>query len=252
MGFFQRLFGRAEAGAVPGLDALITDMHSHVIPGIDDGAGTMEDSLAMLRAFEHLGYRKVITTPHIMTDGFPNTPEQILGGLERVREAAKAANIQLKLEAAAEYYLDETFLPRIEQGLLTFGGYKRYVLFETSYMSKPLSLNEAIFQMNAHKYTPVMAHPERYQYFWEGDAVGAVEALKERGVKMQVNITSFAGRYSKKAATIARDLARAGLIDFLGTDMHRARQGETVAQALRDIRELRELLRSGSLLNTEL
>jgi protein-tyrosine phosphatase len=252
MSFFSRLFGqRGEAGPSD-MRALATDMHSHVIPGIDDGAKTIEDSLNMLRGFIALGYRKVITSPHIMSDGYPNTPAIIREGLDKVRAAAQAAGLAIEVEAAAEYYLDEQFEKYLAEGLLHFGGDKRYVLFETSYVSKPLSLRNALFRMQSQQYIPVMAHPERYQYFWEGDALSAIRALQESGVLMQVNIGSFAGRYSKKAAVLARQLTKEGLVDFLGTDMHRAQQAITLEAALKDHRELRDLVGSGRLLNSQL
>ena len=251
MSIFGRLFGRKkETGAPVSLGSLKADMHSHVIPGIDDGAGTMQDSLDMLHAFAALGYEKVITTPHIMSDGYRNTPEIILGGLEKVRVAAKGAGIEMQIEAAAEYYLDEVFVANLDKGLLSFGGEKRYVLFETSYVTQPMALSQTIFQLQTLGYTPVLAHPERYQYFWASkDAIDEIRDLRERGTKLQVNIGSFAGRHSKQSATIARKLAKEGLIDFLGTDMHRAGQGDTLAKAMFEIRELRELVMGGSLLN---
>jgi protein-tyrosine phosphatase len=155
MSIFGRLFGRKkETGAPVSLGSLKADMHSHVIPGIDDGAGTMQDSLDMLHAFAALGYEKVITTPHIMSDGYRNTPEIILGGLEKVRVAAKGAGIDIQIEAAAEYYLDEVFVSKLDKGLLSFGGEKRYVLFETSYVTQPMALSQTIFQLQTLGYTP--------------------------------------------------------------------------------------------------
>lgn len=252
MSFLSRLFGQRTEAGPRDMSALGTDMHSHIIPGIDDGAKTMADSLDMLRGMVALGYRKVITTPHIMSDGYPNTPAIILAGLERVRAAAQAENLPIQIEAAAEYYLDEQFDRYLAEGLMSFGGDKRYVLFETSYVTKPLSLRNALFRMQSSHYTPVLAHPERYQYFWEGDAVSTIRELQESGVKMQVNIGSFVGRYSKQAAVLARQLVKEGLVDLLGTDMHRASQAITMEAALKDHRELRELIASDRLLNHQL
>lgn len=252
MSFLDRWFGKRPAAGPLNMAALKTDMHSHCIPGIDDGAKTLADSLDMLRGMVALGYTKVITTPHIMSDGYPNTPAIILAGLEKVRAAAQAERLPLQIEAAAEYYLDEQFDRYLAEGLLSFGGDKRYVLFETSYVSKPLGLRNALFRMQSNHYTPVLAHPERYQYFWQKDAVDSIRELRESGVRMQVNIGSFAGRYSKQAAVLARQLVKEGLVDFLGTDMHRVQQAQTLEASLQDHRELRELIASGTLLNSQL
>jgi protein-tyrosine phosphatase len=251
MSIFSRLFGkRQDPGPRATLGELGVDMHSHVIPGIDDGAPAMAQSIEMLQAFASLGYRKVITTPHVMSDGYRNSPETILKGLENVRAAAIDAGIDLQIEAAAEYYLDEVFVANLHRTLLSFGGEKRYVLFETSYVTRPMALEETIFNLQTHGYTPVLAHPERYQYWWgRKDALEEIQELHDRGAKLQVNVSSFAGRHSKQSATIARTLAKQGLIDFLGTDMHRAAQGDTLAKAAFEHQEIHDLIRGGTLLN---
>lgn len=253
MGIFDKIFGKRNPAAALSLGCLEVDMHSHVIPGIDDGAAAMEDSLDMLRAFCGLGYRKIITTPHIMSDGYRNSPGNILPGLEKVREAAKQAGIEIEIEAAAEYYLDEVFMANLDKGVLSFGGDKKYVLFETSYVSKPMSLFNAVFKMQTLGYSPVLAHPERYQYWWERkEAIEEMQEMRERGAKLQVNISSFGGRYGKSSSTIARQLAKENMIDLLGTDMHKARQAETLQTTLKESKELRILLERGGLLNNTL
>lgn len=254
-GIFGSLFGgkQKSTGKTSGFSDLVVDLHSHLIPGIDDGSPDMETSLSMVRGLHELGYRKMITTPHIMADGFPNTPEIILGGLDKLREAVAAAGIEVELEAAAEYYLDEIFAEQLEnEPLLTFGGEEKYLLFETSYISRPLSLNDTVFRLLTMGYKPVMAHPERYQYHWSEDGLEEIRILRNRGIMMQVNFGSFAGRQGKKAASLARDMAKEGLIDFVGSDLHRPRQVETVKKAMAENKLLRHLVESGSLLNSKL
>lgn len=251
MGFLKNLFGKKEE--IPSLDLLGTDIHSHLIPGIDDGAQKLSDSLEMIRGLYELGFRKCITTPHVMSDAYRNTPETILGGLEKLRAALVEAGIDMELEAAAEYYLDEIFLDKIgQEDLLTFGGDQRYLLFETSYVSRPMSLERAIFELQAKGYTPVLAHPERYQYFWDLKDIAPVAALRERGALLQVNITSFAGTRGKRASWIANELCRAGLVDFVGTDIHRAAQLEVLRRAAHLNVDFRQLLASQSLRNLQL
>jgi len=143
--------------------SLKVDVHSHLIPGIDDGSQSMEESLLLLQGMKDLGYEKIITTPHIMKDSYCNTPEIIRNGLAELREAAKEKRINIVIEAAAEYYLDDGFLDHLERGdMMTLEG--KYILFETSYFAKPLQLEEMIFEISAAGYIPVMAHPERYRY----------------------------------------------------------------------------------------
>lgn len=233
--------------------SLKCDLHSHLIPGIDDGAPDMEKSLELVRSLIRLGFQKAITTPHIMADSYPNTPAIILSGLEQLREAVQAAGLEFELEAAAEYYVDDNFAEQMEkQELLTFGGKRRFLLFEMSYTDRPLSLDTIIFQLQTLGYTPVLAHPERYQFFWEGDGVKEIEKLREKGALLQVNLTSLAGTRGKRASGIARDLIREELVDFLGTDLHRMEQVPALSRAWQVSRELREVLESGILKNRRL
>ncbi len=196
---------------------LKADIHSHLIPGIDDGSQSMEESLELLGMLEALGYQKVITTPHIMVDVYRNTPEIIFEGLAHVRQAAKEAGIALEIDAAAEYYLDDGFLALLEKGnMLTFAG--DHLLFETSYVAKPMQLEEMIFEIASAGYKPVLAHPERYRYI--KDMQGEYGRLKELGVMFQVNLNSFGGHYGRQAQSQAMFLHEAGMIDLLGSDTH--------------------------------
>lgn len=197
---------------------LEVDLHSHLIPGIDDGAKDLEDSLRMLRTLQDLGYRKAITTPHIMGDFYKNTPETILGGLEEVRAAmADEEDLTIELEAAAEYYLDEWFPEKLEAGnLLTFG--ENYLLVETNYTNRPHNLDQMLFDIQVQGYQPILAHPERYIYLYPD--FEKVKELTEKGVLLQVNLMSFIGYYSPEARMCVEKLATWGLIHFIGTDIH--------------------------------
>lgn len=252
MSFLQRIFGGSSSELAP-FHKLGADIHSHLLPGIDDGSASLDESLLMIRELAALGYRKLITTPHIMSDAYRNTPDGVRDGLSKLRAAVKEAGIEIELEAAAEYYLDEIFAQTLAtRELLTFGGDQKYLLFETSYVASPMVLNDVIFELLTKGYKPVLAHPERYQYLWNEDAVEEVRTLKSRGLLIQVNLTSFGGRYSKRAASIARDLAQAGLIDFIGTDLHKPMQLETLLKTYQGSKELRQLIDSGKLLNASL
>lgn len=252
MSFLKNLFGKKEPEKAP-FSPLRVDVHSHLIPGIDDGSKDMEDSLNLVRALVDLGYQKLITTPHIMSDAFRNTPEIILEGLEKLRGKIKEEGIKVEIEAAAEYYLDEVFVKNLGKvELMSFGGKKRYLLFETSYVSQPMALRDTIFKLKTLGYQPVMAHPERYQYFWEHESIEEVLELKERGCLMQVNLTSFAGNRGRRAAFIAKEMAKANQIDFVGTDLHRMSQVSSIYRAMHNSRELRNIVANDSLRNLEL
>ena len=169
-------------------------------------------------------------TPHIMGDFYKNTPESIRAALEQLRAAAAAAGMgDVELDCAAEYYLDEFLGHKLADGteMLTFGGDKRYLLFETSYMNEPLNLFETIFELKAQGYRPVLAHPERYTYLY--GRFGEIEKLRQdHGVLMQVNLNSLAGYYSPAAKKVAEQLVDRGLVDFVGTDTHHLRHTDTL------------------------
>ncbi len=200
---------------------LKVDLHSHFIPGIDDGSQSMAESLLLLRRMEALGYEKVITTPHIMIDVYPNTPQIIKEGLASLRKAAKAEGIHIKIEAAAEYYLDEGFYDHLHSGEV-MSIKNKYLLFETSYASKPLQLEEMIFEISASGYIPIMAHPERYRYV--NDPLKEYGRFKELGVLLQLDLNSLGGHYGRDAKKKAEILSDNGMIDFLGSDIHHSRQ----------------------------
>ena len=205
---------------------LKVDIHSHLIPGIDDGSQSMEESLSLLKGMEALGYQKMITTPHIMLDAYRNTPEIINSGLKALREAAIEEGLSIEIEAAAEYYLDDGFEDLLKKGdILTVKG--NYLLFETSYFAKPIQIEEMIFEITSSGYIPLMAHPERYRYV--KDPAKEYGRFKELGVLFQVNLNSFGGHYGKDAKQKAEFLSREGMIDFLGSDVHHKKQIETLS-----------------------
>ena len=249
MSFFSGIFGSSSRSTVPAdLSVLRCDMHSHFIPGIDDGSKSIEDSLAMIRAFGELGYKKVITTPHIMSDFYRNGPATILPGLDAVRAALKEKNIPVEIEAAAEYYIDFDFEEKIKKGeLLTFG--KKYVLVEISFVNPPENLYDIFFKLITSGYKPILAHPERYT-FWHKD-FEKYEALVEKGVLLQMNLGSLTGHYSPATKKIAERMIENNLISFAGSDCHHPGHVDLLKKVVYE-KGLHKLLESGKLLNATL
>jgi protein-tyrosine phosphatase len=214
----SKLFGKKKPLDPIDLSRIAVDMHSHLIPGIDDGSNSMDESIAMLAKFQHLGYRKVITTPHVMYDYFRNTPQIILSGLEQVRETAAKLGLDIEIDAAAEYYFDEYFLELIaKKELLTFGD--NYVLVEFAFQGKPIYENEMFFELLNAGYKPVLAHFERYTAFhgmWE-----KAQEYRERGVAIQLNLNSLTGHYGPEVKKQAEKIVDEALVDFVGSDCHR-------------------------------
>lgn len=248
MGLFD-IFKKNKRLQIPvELSLLGCDIHSHLIPGIDDGSKGIEESVAMISELYRLGYTKIITTPHIMGDFFKNTPEIILSGLEKVKQSLKEENIPVELSAAAEYYLDFDFEKKLdEEKLLTFGD--NYLLFEVSYMNPPDNLNHIIFKMQTLGYKPVLAHPERYN-FWHTE-FEKYESFIEKGVLLQLNINSLTGYYSIPTKRIAEQMIDKNMISFLGTDCHHLGHVNLMKEVVYE-RYLQKLIESGMLLNKTL
>jgi len=236
--------------ATDSLAGLRCDMHSHLIPGIDDGSRDMEMSLRLITGLRELGYRKLITTPHSNGDYFPNTPETIRSGLAAVQAAVKEQQIDVGIEAAAEYLLDERFSDTLDNGepLLTF--HRNWVLVEFSFVVPAINAMETLFSLQMKGYQPVLAHPERYLYF--GADRGWYDRLKEAGCLFQLNLLSLKGHYGKLAHQLAGYLIKKKYVDLLGTDLHH----ENHLQLLRSSPVIHDtvakLLDSGMIRNAEL
>jgi len=197
-------------------------MHSHLLAGLDDGVKSLEEAKEVIKDLAEMGFEKLITTPHIMNDTYRNDAKGIQNGLVELQQHLAKNSINIKLQAAAEYYLDEFLYARIinKQPLLTFGD--KYLLFETNFISEPLQMKEFIFQASSQGYRLVLAHPERYGYL----TMDKAEDLRNRGVFFQLNSLSIGGMYSKSVQKMALQLIDKGWVDFLGSDCHNAVQSK--------------------------
>lgn len=244
--WLKSLFSSQETLEPADLSVLKADMHSHLIPAIDDGSKSLEDSLQMIQRFAELGYKKLITTPHVMSDFYKNDPNSILGGLEKLNSFLREKGLDIKVEAAAEYYLDEHLQNLVEaEKLLTFGD--KYVLFEMPFIAEPPNLKQVIFELQTRGYKPILAHPERYG-FWYRD-FDRYRELHDQGVMLQLNMLSLIGHYSPQTQKIAERMVDEELISFLGSDCHNTHHLELIDEA-RTRPYFHKLLESGKLKNS--
>ena len=224
---FSKLFGfkkKEEATEViephGDFSFLGTDMHSHLVPGVDDGAQTMEDSITLIRRFQALGFSSIITTPHIKWDHYPNTTEIIQLGLKELQQGLQAAGIRMPIKAAAEYYLDDHFMELLNaKDLMPIHGNE--VLIEFSFMAEPIQLSQTLFKVQTQGYKPIIAHPERYEYMHREPS--AYNSLKDRGCYLQLNTLALTGYYGRGVKEAAEYMLANNLYDYCGTDTHHLR-----------------------------
>lgn len=215
--FKDKVASLNESGILKGL----VDWHSHVLPGVDDGIKTLDESLEVLRHFDSKGLDTLWLTPHIMED-YPNTTAELKS---RFEELKKAWNGNLKLRLASENMLDPLFMERLEaKDLLPIGENGDHLLVETSYFSAPMGFDDMIDSIMAAGYYPLLAHPERYTYMNESDYV----RLREKGVKMQLNYVSLVGGYGETSKKKSIWLLKNNFIDLVGSDVHRLKSNETL------------------------
>lgn len=191
-----------------------TDWHSHILPGVDDGIKTLEEALEVLKSYEELGFKKIWLTPHIMED-YPNETAVLREKFEDLKKAW-TGNVEIRL--ATENMLDTMFESRLEtKDFLPIGDDGNHLLVETSYYTPPYGMNELLDKTLKAGYFPVLAHPERYRYMDEKD----YKKLKGDGILFQLNFLSLVGGYGELAQKKAEWLLENGMIDIMGSDIHR-------------------------------
>lgn len=233
-------FRKKNTTTVPPADLLafmLTDIHSHLVPGVDDGVPDVETSLHFIEQLQAMGIRKIVTTPHVMMDRYPNSAGTLTDPYRQVQQELARRNNSLPFHFAAEYYLDEQFVPLMQQPLLTISG--NMVLVEISFMSAPPQLAQWLFDIQAAGYQPVLAHPERYGYYHAN--ISQYEQLKQQGCLLQLNLLSLTGYYGKHVQQAAEKLMAAGLPDLIGTDLHHEKHLHAIAGIARNTK-LRRIL----------
>lgn len=230
MNIIQKLFSsKPKVADVGFVNPITTELHSHLIPNIDDGVQSLEESIAVIKHFADRGYKKIITTPHIMGDFYKNGPENILPALELIRAELKIREINIELYAAAEYLIDDQFERKIKAGnLLTFGD--KYVLVELPFTEEPPNLKSALFELRVNDYKPVLAHPERYAFM--AHQKNKYHELYEQGIRFQINLFSLVGYYSPQIQKTAEFLIEQKLVSMVGSDCHGIRHLQAFNDAI--------------------
>ena len=220
-------FKKKDAPITITYESIAVDMHSHVLPGIDDGAKNAEESIVLIKKMMELGIKKIIATPHVMADYYRNTAETIGDALAVLKAELIKQNIDIEIEAAAEHYFDETFEARVNNHkLMTMGD--NYALFEFSFISQPPNAVEVVQRMKELGYKPILAHPERYPYM----DIEQLRNIRSWGCDLQINTISLTGYFGKDAKKIAEALVDNDLVDFISSDMHHLRHAQAFKDAL--------------------
>jgi protein-tyrosine phosphatase len=221
---FEFLFSKKKASDVfpnyPPFEAIEIDIHSHLIPGIDDGSPDVYTSVDMIKEMRNLGFKKIVTTPHI-SELYPNTSDSILDGLIQLKRELKNQRIDMEVSVAAEYMINDVFEEMIQANtpLLTLP--QNHILVEMPHFSEPVNLFKVLSLLTAKGYTPVLAHPERYRHY-NGNIL-QYERLKNYGCRFQVNILSLVGYYGQTVCDCAWVLLNNRMVEFVGSDVHHHR-----------------------------
>jgi tyrosine-protein phosphatase YwqE len=197
------------------------DIHSHILPGIDDGSPNLETSIELVKGLMSLGVKKSIATPHIIGDLYRNNPETINGALSLLQAELKKQQIDFEVRAAAEYMLDSYFFELLNNGQQLLTLKDNIILTEFSYASMPDDPGKHSFAIQMAGYSPILAHPERYPYYYGNYKM--YHRLSELGFMLQLNLLSLTGYYGKEAVKAAEYMLKNELISFVGTDMHHER-----------------------------
>ena len=244
------LFHRKNSGRPVDLSALGCDIHSHLIPGIDDGVKDMDTAIRMIGGLAGLGYKKIITTPHILGEIYPNNPENIGAGHKAVAAEIERQKIPVAFFAAAEYLMDDHFSALLDSGAPLLTLKDKLVLVELSFVVAAINLKELLFKLQIKGYQPILAHPERYLYF--GANKGWYEQIRDTGCLFQVNMLSMIGYYGKASRELSQYLIKKRYVDFLGTDLHHERHLAALSSSPQLQAMVNKLVDAGLIRNTQL
>ena len=198
------------------------DMHNHILPGIDDGAQTVDQSLEIIKGFAEFGVQNFIATPHIMHNYYDNTPATIESALSLLQQELQKSDMSnVVINASAEHMIDSNFETILaDQKVMPMQ--IDHLLVEMSYLQRPINFDESIVAVAHNRFFPILAHPERYN-FLHGRTRKYGE-FKQQGILFQLNMLSLSEFYNKEVQKIAFKLLEEGMIDFIGSDVHNLNQ----------------------------
>lgn len=209
------IFGRKSA---PEKLPFTIDMHCHVLPGVDDGSPDAQTSADLVERMRGWGIERIIATPHVTEATFPNTPDILDPALEELHDELKRRSIDVPVIRASENRIDDFFRDQFAAGLITPMP-NNYILVENSFIQEPWQLDQFLFDLKIKGYRPILAHPERFVYYFS-ERPQRYDELHRAGTFFQINVLSLAGGYSKEEKRAAEKLIEKGYVDFIGTDLH--------------------------------
>ncbi|MDE6283758.1 MAG: hypothetical protein K2L97_07195 [Muribaculaceae bacterium] len=206
-----------------------TDIHCHLVPGVDDGQSTPEGGAELIAREKEWGIERIIVTPHVTQDTFENTPDTLVPAFGRLRDAVRERGVYIDLKLSAEYRIDAFFTSQLDKGLVTPMP-NNYLLVENSFIQESWNLDKILFDLKMRGYKPILAHPERYAYYFTNK--NRYHQLHDAGNLFQVNLLSLAGNYGKEVKQMAEYLIDNDMVDFIGTDMHNEKHCATIESYL--------------------
>ncbi len=230
-------------------EGLVTDMHSHILPGIDDGAKTVEDSKALINVLYQKGFRNFICTPHVYQDLYPNSTETIKAAFNTLLPVVNVAYPDVTINFAAEYFLDEAFDNKLEKNEKLLTVYENNVLIEHAFVQPPPDILTKVFNLQMAGYMPIYAHPERYEFYVKSKK--SYHKLYDAGCLFQINLLSLIGYYGKAPMELAKYLIENKMVNLIGTDIHHDKHINAFQQ-FSDNKLFQELLKQGVLQNSKI
>lgn len=227
-----------------------TDIHCHIVPDVDDGSPDVETSGQLMERMVNMGLNRIFCSPHVTQDTFENTPETLAEPFAQLQAEARRLGLDVELHHHAEYRLDEFFVQQMEAGNLRPLP-QNYLLVENSFSIEPFNLEQLLFDLRVAGFQPILAHPERYYYYGTRHPQRYKE-IHDKGTLFQINLLSLSGHYGKQERKVALDLLKEGMVDFVGTDLHRHSHADSLETYLKTSTAARDFKLMTSLRNDTL
>lgn len=201
----------------------MTDVHSHILFGVDDGSSSIEESITLLKGLKEVGFNNVILTPHyIEGSDYCSSRSNNLEKYNELKKIIKDKKIGINIYLGNEIFIDDDIIEYIKEGKISSLNDTKYLLIELPFHNKIVNLEDTLYELSYAGFVPILAHPERYDFFQKDYKI--VDSLRENGVLFQANYASILGYYDNKSKKLLKYMLKKGYIDFLGTDIHRTKK----------------------------